>query len=270
MAQANQELQQLYSELINRMKQGVEMHEQLSDYYGFLNLPGYQKCHEYQMLCELLTYRKAKDTYMKEYNQLVPLYNTMYGLSNMANNNQNNQSNMSNNNNNQGMSNMTNNGNYNYKDVIPQTWYKYTRYDVDANTKRNGVRDGFKKWLEYEQDTKQFLTEMEKRLEKMDDRESARKLDYLIDHVQKEIETAEEKMMALENSSYDMNYILQQQEPLKAKYADKIRKLNMKDTQFRRRGMGNYANYNNHYDDDDEEEFMYHYPWQERGYRREY
>ena len=77
-------------------------------------------------------------------------------------------------------------------------------------------------------------------------------------------------MMALENSSYDMNYILQQQEPLKAKYADKIRKLIMKDTQFRRRGMGNYANYNNHYDDDDEEEFMYHYPWQERGYRREY
>jgi hypothetical protein len=41
MAQNNQELQALYSELINRMKQGVEMHEQLADYYGFLNLPGY-------------------------------------------------------------------------------------------------------------------------------------------------------------------------------------------------------------------------------------
>ena len=35
MAQANQELQALYSELINRMKQGVEMHEQLADYYAF-------------------------------------------------------------------------------------------------------------------------------------------------------------------------------------------------------------------------------------------
>ena len=43
MAQTSQGVQQLYSELINRMKQGIEMHEQLADYYGFLNLPGYQK-----------------------------------------------------------------------------------------------------------------------------------------------------------------------------------------------------------------------------------
>ena len=249
--QMSQELQTLYSELMNRMKQGVEMHEQLADYYGFLNLPGYQKCHEYQMLCELLTYRKAKDTYMKEYNQLVQPFSMMYNLTNMGNN-----SNMNNNN---GM-----NGNYNYANVIPQNWYKYTRYDVDASTKRNAVRDGFKKWIEYEKETKQFLTDMVKKLEQADDRESARKLDYLIDHVEKEIETAEEKMMALENSGYDMNYILQQQDHLKAKYADKIRKLNMKDTQFRRRGMGNYANYNSNFADEDDDEFTYHYPWYDR------
>ena len=247
MAQASQELQQLYSELIDRMKQGVEMHEQLADYYGFLNLPGYQKCHEYQMLCELLTYRKAKDAYMKEYNQLVPASNMMNGMANMAANN--------------GMNNMNNGGNYNYREVIPQTWYKYTRYDVDSGTKRTAVKDGFKKWVDYEKETKQFLTNMVQRLEQQNDRESARKLDYLIDHVQKEIETAEEKMMALENSGYDMNYILQQQEPLKMKYAEKIRKMNMKEDQFRRRGMGNYANYSDHEDDDDDDEFTYHYPW---------
>ncbi len=257
MAQASQELQQLYSELIDRMKQGVEMHEQLADYYGFLNLPGYQKCHEYQMLCELLTYRKAKDAYMKEYNQLIPINNMMNGMANMAANN--------------GMNNMNNNGNnngnYNYREVIPQTWYKYTRYDVDSGTKRTAVKDGFKKWVEYEKETKQFLTNMVQRLEQQNDRESARKLDYLIDHVQKEIETAEEKMMALENSGYDMNYILQQQEPLKMKYAEKIRKMNMKEDQFRRRGMGNYANYSDHEDDDDDDEFTYHYPWYD-NYRR--
>lgn len=255
--QASQELQQLYSELIDRMKQGVEMHEQLADYYGFLNLPGYQKCHEYQMLEELLTYRKAKDAYMKEYNQLVPLSMMVNGISNMTNNNSNN-----------GMNNMNNgNGNYNYTNVIPQNWYKYTRYDVDASTKRNAVKEGFQKWVNYEKETKQFLTNMVKRLEQAEDRESARKLDYLIDHVQKEIECAEEKLMALENSGYDMNYILQEQEPMKAKYADKIRKLNMKEDHFRRRGMGNYANYN--YEDDDEEEFMYHYPWYNNRYPRD-
>lgn len=251
MAQANQEIQQLYSDLINRMKQGVEMHEQLADYYGFLNLPGYQKCHEYQMLCELLTYRKAKDTYMREYNQLVAPANSM-SMNNM----------------NGGMTNMANNGNNsgntsnsNYANVIPTQWYSHTRYDVDASTKRNAVRDGFKRWLDYEKDTKQFLTSMGQRLEKINEREAARKLDYLIDHVEKEIEGAEEKMMMLENSGYDMNYILQQQDQLKAKYADKIRKLNMQDNQFRRRGSGNYANYTNHYNDDDDDNYTYHYPW---------
>lgn len=62
------------------------------------------------------------------------------------------------------------------------------------------------------------------------------------------------------------NYILQQQEPMKAKYAEKIRKMNMKEDHFRRRGMGNYSNYDS-YDNEDDEEFMYHYPWYD-NYRR--
>lgn len=258
MAQANQEVQQLYSELINRMKQGVEMHEQLADYYGFLNLPGYQKCHEYQMLCELLTYRKAKDMYMREYNQLVSpnmMAFTTGMNNNMNNNNNNNQKNMSNNNNNNS-SNFSYN-NMNYTNVIPQNWYSHTRYEVDANTKRTAVHDGFKKWIDYEKDTKQYLLDMAQRLEQANEREAARKLDYLIDHVEKEIEHAEEKVMALENSGYDMNYILQQQDKLKSKYAKKIRELNNSDYQYRRRGAGNYANYN--YDDDEDYEYRYEY-----------
>ena len=252
--QANPEVQQLYAELINRMKQGVEMHEQLADYYGFLNLPGYQKCHEYQMLCELLTYRKAKDIYMREYNQLVQPLTMLNNMTNLSS--------MSNNSNNQPNSNM------NYTNVIPNQWYGHTRYEVDASTKRNAVRDGFKRWIDYEQDTKQFLLNMAQQLEQKNEREAARKLDYLIDHVEKEIEHAEEKLMALENSGYDMNYILQQQDGLKAKYAEKIRQLNNTDYQYRRRGAGNYANYN--YDDDDNYAHYRRYGMSEDDYRYRY
>jgi len=281
MAQNNQELQTLYSELINRMKQGVEMHEQLADYYAFLNLPGYQKCHEYQMLCELLTYRKAKDMYMKEYNQLVqPTYmvsGMLSNMTNMANNNNNNNNHNQNNNNqnnmnNNGMNNMTNmtsmmNSGKNYaNNVIPTNWYSYTRYDVDQGTKRTAVKDGFKKWLEYEKETRQYLSQMAQRLEQMNEREAARKLDHLIEHVEKEIATAEDKMMNLESTGYDMNYILQQQNELKQHYAEKIRTMNEKNLQFRRRGDGNYANYNFDDDDENEEEYGY-YPYE---YRRSY
>lgn len=259
MAQNNQELQTLYSELINRMKQGVEMHEQLADYYAFLNLPGYQKCHEYHMLCELLTYRKAKDMYMKEYNQLVqPTYmvsGTLTNMANMANNGNNNT-----NNNNNGMSSMMNVGKNYANNVIPQNWYNYTRYDVDQGTKRTAVKDGFKKWLEYEKETRQYLSQMAQRLEQMNEREAARKLDHLIEHVEKEIETAENKMMNLESTGYDMSYILQQQDEMKRHYADKIRTMNDKNAQFRRRGEGNYANYNFNDDDEYEEEEFGYYP----------
>ena len=261
MAQLNQEIQQLYSSLMDRMRQGTEMHEKLADYYNFLNLPGYQKCHEYHMLCELLAYQKAKDDYMKEYGQLVqPNYNNngynmmnsqnsqnTQNMANMANNNSNSNSNSNNNNSystyDKLVSMMNNNQNY-AQNVIPQTWYKYTRYAVDAGTKRQGVKDGFTKWLNYEKETKEFLTEMAKYLEQIGEREASRKLDHLIESVEKEIEHCEKKMIDLENTGYDMNYILQEQEPLKAKYADKIRQLNMKEYQYRRRGAGNYANYN--------------------------
>lgn len=272
MAQANPELQALYSELINRMKQGVEMHEQLADYYGFLNLPGYQKCHEYQMLCELLTYRKAKDMYLKEYNKLVqPSFANNGSMNNMQNSGGGNNSGGGGNNNNMSM--MGNNGyNRNYAaEIIPQNWYNYTRYDVDASTKRNAVKDGFKKWIEYEKETKQYLTQMAQRLEQMNERDAARKLENLVEHVEKEIMTAEDKMMNLESTGYDMNYILQQQEELKQKYAKKIREMNEKDNQFRRRGSGNYANYNfTDDDDDDEDEEGFAYARGGRGGRRRY
>lgn len=240
MNQLNPDLQQLYSELMDRMRQGTEIHEELADYYNFLNLPGYQKNHEYHMLCELLTYQKAKDQYMREYNQLVQPSGMMNNMSNMGNNN--------------GGGNSGNHGRY-AQNIIPMGWYKYTRYDVDTNTKRNAVKEGFKKWLDYENETKQFLVNMGKTLEQKGEREAARKLDFLIDDVENEIEHAEQKMLALESAGYDINYIQQEQEPLKEKYANKIQKLNMRDHQYRKRGSGNYANYN--YDDDDDDEERY-------------
>ena len=96
---------------------------------------------------------------------------------------------------------------------------------------------------------------MSDKLNQIGEREAARRLDYLIDHVEKEIEQAEEKMISLESGGYDMNYILSQQEELKEKYAEKIRNINMKDFQHRMRGNGNYANYN--LSEDDEDDFYY-------------
>ena len=96
------------------------------------------------------------------------------------------------------------------------------------------------------------------------------KLDHLIEHVEKEIQTAENKMMDLESTGYDMAYILQQQNELQHHYAEKIRTMNDKNLQFRRRGEGNYANYNLSDYDDEEEDFEYYTHEYPRYYRRYY
>ena len=267
----NPAVQQIASELISRMRQGVDMHEQLADYYNFLNLPGYQKCHEYHMLCELLTYEKAKDEYMKEYNQLVPIdyrYNN-YNNGNNMNGNLSNMGNNGNNANNGNNSNMANTSQYAYG-VIPTQWYAHTRYDVDANTKRNGVRDGMQRWVEYEKENKKFLVMAAKKLEELGEREAARKMDFLIDHANKEIEEGEQKLMNLESAGYDMGYILNHQEELQKKYARKMEDLTSKDFQYRRRGQGSYANYNMpaEYYYDDEDDFDYRNYARGRGGRR--
>lgn len=165
------------------------------------------------------------------------------------------------------MTSMVNSGKNYANNVIPTNWYNYTRYDVDQGTKRTAVKDGFKKWIEYEKETRQYLSQMAQRLEQMNEREAARKLDHLIEHVEKEIATAEDKMMNLESTGYDMGYILQQQDELKRYYADKIRTMNEKNLQFRHRGDGNYANYNFDDDDDYEEE---NYGYYNRDYMRNY
>ena len=32
-------------------------------------------------------------------------------------------------------------------EVIPRSWYNYERKDVDINTKRNAVKEGYEKWI---------------------------------------------------------------------------------------------------------------------------
>ena len=48
--------------------------------------------------------------------------------------------------------------------VIPQSWYRYSRFDVDINTKKNAIQTGINKWVNWERDTKKFYESMYKEL----------------------------------------------------------------------------------------------------------
>ena len=46
----------IFSLIAQHMVEGLMVHSQLADFYGFLSLKGYQKCHEYHYLSESIGY----------------------------------------------------------------------------------------------------------------------------------------------------------------------------------------------------------------------
>ena len=114
---------EIFEKLNSHLVEGVMLHDQLAEYYDFLNLHGYKRCHEYHAFCEFKTRRKVMRYYVNHYNRLP--------LAEKATN----------------------------PKAIPENWYNYTRQEVDAGTKKRAVRDGFVKWVDWEKETKKLYEE---------------------------------------------------------------------------------------------------------------
>ena len=54
-----------------RMLKGIMTHSQLADYYGFLGLEGYQKCHTYRYYDESKSYRNISDYCLSHCNKIL-------------------------------------------------------------------------------------------------------------------------------------------------------------------------------------------------------
>ena len=100
------------------------IHSQLTDYFNFLSLEGYGKCHEYHFFAENQNYREFCQYYLDHYNKII-----VSG----ANTNPN---------------------------IIPEAWYKYTKQDVDTSTRVSSVQAGLEKWIKWENNTKIYYQKM--------------------------------------------------------------------------------------------------------------
>lgn len=105
-------VEEIFAELSAHMVKGLMIHDQMANYYCFLNLKGYTKCHTYHYLRENKDYIELNHYYHVHHNRLIkerPIENPK---------------------------------------VIPNSWYAYARNDVDTTSKRNGVKAGLEKWVE--------------------------------------------------------------------------------------------------------------------------
>lgn len=179
-------VEEIFSNLSSHMVKGLMVHDQIAHAFGFLNLQGYQKCHEYHYFEESKNYQKLNNLYLRYYHKLIMENNT------------------------------------DRPQIIPQNWYKYTKSDVDAGTRKNAIRDLLKKWIDWEKETNELLASCYKELCEQGHIFGAMKIKEFLLDVGEELAGAQEKLIALEAMNYDMAQIVAEQEQLYEMYKNKL------------------------------------------------
>ena len=178
-------IEEIFRSISSHMTKGVMIHEQMADYYDFLNLHGYKRCHEYHGKCEMKNLRHLHRYFINHFNRLIkedPIENP---------------------------------------DSIPSSWYRYTRQEVDTNTKRSAVKSGIEKWVSWEKETKDLYEKMYQEAMSIGEVAAAKKIGCFICDVDKELKWAERTHLDLMTVDYDMGYILSKQQYLHDKYKGK-------------------------------------------------
>ena len=180
-------VEEIFKQISAHMIKGVMIHEQLSDYYDFLNLHGYKRCHEYHARCEMRSMRHLHRYFINHFGRLIE------------------EEQIEN------------------PDVIPASWYRYKRDEVDVNTKRNAVKSGIEKWLAWETETKDLYQRMYKELMEIGEVAAAKKIGCLVCAVDKELKWAQRKHINLVSADYGIGYILGEQDHLHDWYKEKMK-----------------------------------------------
>lgn len=177
---------EIFSELSSHFIKGMMVHDQMANYYDFLSLRGYKRYHEYQFKCDSCNYRKLNRFYINHYGRLIadkPVSDP---------------------------------------NLIPDTWYRYSREDVDIQTKKTAIRNGIAEWIRWETATLAKLQQAQ--LDLYDDGEvaSAMFINKFIKAVTKELKCARRLQLDLNAVDYDMPYIIGEQKRIHDKYKAKL------------------------------------------------
>ena len=181
--------EEIFSELAAHMIKGMMIHEQLANYYDFLGLKGYKRCHEYHFLHESCMFRKLNRYYINHYNKLIPEKKV------------------------------------DDPQVIPNTWYRYTRQEVDSGTKKNAVKTGLERWVAWERETKELYQSMYQEVVNNGSIAAALFIECLIKDVDCELKKAERYHLNKLATNYDMIDIIEEQKHKHAKYKEMTEKV---------------------------------------------
>jgi len=133
--------EEIFTKIDGRMTEALMMHQKLYIYFLFLNEKGIAEKHLERYLEESENLADLNSFYTESYDKMIPKSEVGTPA------------------------------------VIPDAWYRYSRTDVDADTKRMSVLNGLTKWKEWEEETRSMYSTMYSRLMENGDVEAA---DYVV------------------------------------------------------------------------------------------
>lgn len=176
----------IFSNLSQHMVQGIMFHEDMVDYYNFLNLPGYAACHCWHAKCEAKSRRELREWYIRHCGKLVP-YHT-----NTA------------------------------EAYIPANWYNYSQADVSSSDIQKAVKDGLEKWVEWETQTKTLYENAYSILMQEGHVAAACFVKELVLDVSEELATAKRYLLNKKACGYDIGAILSEQDKDKSLFQGRM------------------------------------------------
>ena len=172
-------VKEIFEQLTNHMLEGIMIHEQFISYYEFLGLDGYARCHEHHYKQESESYRKIYHYFMSTYNMLLP------------------------------------EPRFPQPQIIPESWHKYTRQEVDLKTKQSAVQQGLERWISWEKDTYSFYQQLYLELINNNKLIDAEEIKCLIYDVKEELSKAEQYQLNKIATNYNMIDIIKEQKKIK-------------------------------------------------------
>lgn len=183
--------EEIFSQIGQHMIKGLMVHTQLSDYYNFLGLDGYCKCHEYHFYEESKNFRHLSNYYIKNYDKFIT-------DSHVGN-----------------------------PQVIPTNWYQYSRNQVDTAIRKTAIQQGFEKWINWETETVELYENLFLELLNLGELSAAFEIEKYLGDTKTELCKAKQKLLELKMTDFDITMIVAEQEAICKKYQKKMEKIKL-------------------------------------------
>lgn len=175
---------EVFATINRRQISALMFHDQMADFFDFLGLMGFKRMHEYQYLVESAEHRALKRYFLNHHNSLLIEKSIEE------------------------------------PDVIPDSWYKYNRFEVSVQVRKQAIEKALTQYKDWEAETKRCYEKCAKDL--LDESLIAdyNKINKLIQDVDMELKSVDRLLLKLQAVNYNDIYVVTIQDELHEKYRE--------------------------------------------------